>query len=159
MKIVDVPLGNRSALIPLLEESFEGWYLRHSTRMLAEIEVIRAAEVDELPVGLVMLKTLYGVAGYVYYIAVATDFRRRKVGAKLLEHSLKYFSGIGVREIYASIEEDNVESAGLFQSKGFRKTSYGEVSKTHGRLRALNMYRKMLVVPGEILLRLQLDGV
>lgn len=159
LRIVDVPQEKRSALERLLEESFEGWYLRHSKKMLEEIEVIRAAEVNELPVGLVMLRTLYEVAGYVYYIAVSTEFRRMKVGTRLLENSLEYFSALGMKEVYASIEEDNVESAGLFRSRGFERTSYGEVSKKHGRFRALNMYRKMLVVPGEVLLYLRLGVV
>jgi L-amino acid N-acyltransferase YncA len=64
-----------------------------------------------------------------------------------------------MKEVYASIEGDNVESAGLFRSRGFERTSYGKVSRKHGRIRALNMYRKMLVVPGEILLCLQLGLV
>ena len=117
-----------------------------------KIEVVREAVVDERPVGLVMLKTLYKSIGYVYYVAVAKDYRRRKVATRLLEHSLEYFSGLGVREVYASIEEGNVESDGLFRSRGFAKTSYREVSNKHGYLRALNLYRKMLVVPGETLL-------
>jgi len=124
--------------------------------MLAEIEVTRAAVASDNPVGLVMLRTLYGVVGYVYYIAVAKEFRRQRVAARLLDNSLEYFSGLGLKESYASIEEDNQESAGLFFSRGFSRTSYSEVSSKYGPLRALNMYRKMLVVPGEILLCLPL---
>lgn len=152
MRIVEVPPESRATLEPLLDVSFEGWYLRHSKKMLAEIEVIRAALVNDNPVGLVMLRTLYDVVGYVYYIAVVKEFRRRKVGTRLLDHSLEYFTELGMKESYASIEEDNRESAGLFLSKGFNRTSYVEVSKKYGPFRALNMYRKMLVVPGEILL-------
>ena len=136
----------------LLEESFEGWYLSHSKKTLMNIEVVKKAVVDEHPAGLVMLKTLYGTIGYVYYIAVAKDCRRRKVATRLLEHSLEYFSGLSVREVYASIEEGNAESEGLFRSRGFVRTRYGEVSRKYGNLRALNLYRKMLVVPGEMLL-------
>jgi ribosomal protein S18 acetylase RimI-like enzyme len=122
-----------------------------------KIEVVREAVVDERPVGLVMLKTLYDTIGYVYYVAVAKEYRRRKVATRLLEHSLEYFSGRGVREVYASIEEGNVESEGLFLSRGFVRTRYGELSSKYGCLRALNLYRKMLVVPGEILLCRPLD--
>lgn len=122
------------------------------------VEVVREAVVDESPVGLVMLKTFSGYIGYVYYIAVAREYRRRKVGTRLLDHSLDYFSSIGMREVYASIEEDNEESAGLFGSRGFSKTSYKEVAGRYGPLKALDLYRRMLVVPGEILLFRPLGG-
>jgi len=119
---------------------------------LTKIEVVREAVADEQPVGLVMLRTLNDSIGYVYYIAVARDYRRRKVATRLLEHSLEYFSGLGAQEVYASIEEGNVESEGLFRSRDFSRTSYRELSGKYGYLRALNLYKRMLVVPGETLL-------
>jgi len=152
MRIVEVPVGERASLEHLLADSFEGWYLSHSKKTLMNIEMVREAVVDGRPVGLVMLKTFDGEIGYVYYIAVARDHRRRKVATRLLEHSLGYFAGLGMREAYASIEEDNVESEGLFRSRGFERTNYKEVAGKYGGLRALNLYRKMLVVPGEKLL-------
>ncbi|MGD0395729.1 MAG: GNAT family N-acetyltransferase [Nitrososphaerales archaeon] len=152
MRIAEVPIEERASLEHLLAESFHGWYLSHSKKTLLEIEVVREAVVDEHPAGLVMLKTLYDSIGYVYYVAVARDYRRRKVATRLLEHSLEYFSGLGAREVYASIGEGNVESEGLFRSRGFVRTRYREVSSKYGHLRALSLYRKMLVVPGEILL-------
>lgn len=157
MRIAEVPIGNRASLQHLLAESFEGWYLSHSKKTLMEVEVVREALVDERPVGLVMLKTFYDTIGYVYYVAVAKDYRRRKVATRLLDHSLAYFSRLGVREVYASIEEENLESEGLFRSHGFVRTSYREVSGKYGNLRALNLYRMMLVVPGEMLLCRPLD--
>ena len=152
MRIVEAPIEDRASLQHVLAESFEGWYLSHSKKTLMKVEVVREAVVDEHPVGLVMLKTLYDSIGYVYYVAVARGYRRRKVATRLLEHSLEYFSGLGVREVYASIEEENAESEGLFRSQGFERTSYREVSDKYGCLRALSLYRKMLVVPGEALL-------
>ncbi len=152
MQIVEVPIEERASLQHLLAESFEGWYLSHSKKTLMKIEVVEEAVIDEQPAGLVMLKTLYDSIGYVYYVAVARDYRRRKIGTRLLEYSLEYFSRRGAREVYASIEEENAESEGLFLSRGFARTSYGEVSSKYGYLRALSLYRKMLVVPGETLL-------
>ena len=122
-----------------------------------KIGVVKQAVLDEHPVGLVMLKTLYDTIGYVYYVAVARDYRRRKIATRLLEHSLEYFSGLRVLEVYASIEEGNVESEMLFRSRGFARTRYTEVSGKYGYLKALNLYRKMLVVPGETLLSRPLD--
>ncbi len=148
--IVDVDHGERSSLEPILEESFEGWYLRHSTKTLHEAELVRGASVGGRLVGLTMLKTLGDGIGYVYYIAVAKEFRRRGLGRRLLEDALSHFSGVSAREVYASAEND--EGVALFLSEGFRRTDFGQVSKKYGLLRAVSLYRSMLAVPGEVLL-------
>ena len=158
LQIEDVPPERRPSLQSLLEESFEGWYLSHSRKTLMSVDLVREAVVGDRPVGMVMLKTFSGYIGYVYYIAVAREYRRRKVGTRLLDHSLGYFSSTGMREVYASVEEDNEESAGLFRSRGFTKTSYREVARRYGPIRALDLYRRMLVVPGEALLFRPLGG-
>jgi len=153
LAIIDVPREKRAGLEWILEESFEGWYLLHSRRTLRDIELVRAAVSSGKPVGLVMLKTLGQGAGYVYYIAVAKETRKRGIGKLLLEDALRHFKASGVEEVFASVEEDNEPSEALFGSEGFRQTSFGEVSKKYGSLHTVNMYREMLVVPGEILLR------
>ncbi len=151
--IVDVPSKKRAGLRWILEESFEGWYLMHSKRTLRGIELVRAATLSGEPVGLVMLKTLEGKVGYVYYIAVATAYRKKGIAKQLLENALQHFKASNVEEVFASVEEDNKPSEALFASEGFTRTSFHEVSKRHGSLHTLNMYREMLVVPGEVLLR------
>ena len=151
--IVDVPAGKRAGLEWILEDSFEGWYLMHSKRTLRDIELVRAAMSSSKPVGLVMLKTLEGKVGYVYYIAVPRANRKKGIGKLLLEDALRGFKASSVDEVFASVEEDNEPSEALFASEGFTRTSFGEVSKRHGNLHTLNMYRIMRVVPGEVLLR------
>ena len=150
--VVDVPAGERSALEKILEESFEGWYLRHSRGKLQQLEVVRAAVASGIPVGLVMLKKLEARVGYIYYIAVAKAHRKMGIARLLLEDSLVRFREEGVEEVYASIETDNVPSEGLFSSEGFTQTNFAEVSKRFGTIRAINMYRKMVIVPGEALM-------
>jgi len=151
--IVDVPKRKRAGFEWILEESFEGWYLMHSKRTLRDIELVRAAMTSGKPVGLVMLKILVESVGYVYYIAVAKASRKRGIGKLLLEDALRRFKASGMKEVFASLEKDNIPSEALFSSEGFARTSFGEVSKKHGGLHAVNMYREMLVVPGEVLLR------
>jgi len=73
----------------------------------------------------------------------------------LLDDALAYFSGIGAKVVYASVE--NEEAVGLFASRGFRRSHFGEVSRTYGLLRAVAMYRSMLAVPGEVLLQLDMS--
>jgi len=152
IEIVDAPIGHRQGLEGILEESFEGWYLRAAKGTLQDIEVVRVAMSDGRPAGLVMLKTLEENVGYVYYIAVARARRRSGMAKLLLEDSIRRFVAAGVKEVFASVEEDNEPSEKLFASEGFIPTSFGEVSKNHGSLRTINMYRIMRVVPGEVLL-------
>ncbi len=151
--IIEVPPGERAGLEWILEESFEGWYLMHSKRTLRDIEVVRAAMSSGKPVGLIMLKTLEESVGYVYYIAVAKAHRKKGIAKLLLEDALRRFKASRVEEVFASVEESNKPSEALFASEGFTRTSFGEVSKRYGNLHTLNMYRVMLVVPGEVLLR------
>jgi ribosomal protein S18 acetylase RimI-like enzyme len=134
-----------------LETSFEGWYLSHSKRTLRDIEKVFAAKLDGKNVGVVMLKLIDPNIGYVYYIAVSSDFRGRKIGSRLLEYSLTYFSDRGVDVVFASLTaEHGGESKALFESHGFIETSFGKVAERYGKLHAINMYRKMLVVSGEL---------
>lgn len=151
--IIDVPAGKRAELESILEESFDGWYLMHSKRTLRDVELVRAAMLSGKPVGLVMLKTLDRNVGYVYYIAVARSDRKQGIGKLLLDDALRIFKASSVKEVFASVEKDNEPSEALFAAEGFTRTSFGEVSKRHGSLRTVNMYRAMTVVPGEILLR------
>lgn len=158
VEIVDVPKGERERLLPILEESFEGLYLWHARRTLRNIELVRAArtpEGDEL--GLIMLKALDAGAGYVYYVAVPRRSRRRGIGGRLLDDGVSRLAGRGAREIYASVEEDNLESNALFGSRGFEKVDVSEMMERYGRVRALLMYREMMVVPGELLLSKRLE--
>src|SRR5207249_10832785 len=122
--IVDVPARKRRDLEWILEESFEGWYLMHSRRTLRDVEVVRAAMSSGKPVGLVMLKTLEGSVGYVYYIAVAKAERKKGIAKQLLEDALRIFKASKVEEVFASVEESNKPSEALFGSEGFTRTSF-----------------------------------
>ncbi len=149
---MDVPVGERAALETILDESFEGWYLRHSKGTLRDVEAVRAAMHSGVPVGLIMTKTLEPRAGYVYYIAVAGARRRMGIAKLLLEDALRRFGDSGAEEVFAGVEEDNGPSEKLFTTEGFTRTNFSEVSRRYGRFHALNMYRMMVVVPGEILM-------
>ena len=157
IQIVDMPADGRGALESILEESFSGWYLRHSKRILRDVETVRAAMSSGVPAGLIMLKTLERGVGYIFYVAVARHSRRMGVAGLLVRDALDRFMAEGVSEVFASVEEDNQPSERLFASVGFTRTKLAEVSGRHGLLNALNMYRMMVVVPGEVLLHRTLD--
>jgi ribosomal protein S18 acetylase RimI-like enzyme len=149
----EVPMAERERLVPILDESFEGIYLWHATRTLSGIETVRVARTREgEDAGLIMLKVLSEGAGYVYYVAVPRRFRRMGIGGRLLDEGLALFAERGVREVFASVEEENAGSQALFTSRGFRRVNSSELAERYGRLRSLLMYREMMVVPGELLL-------
>jgi ribosomal protein S18 acetylase RimI-like enzyme len=125
--------------------------LSHSKRTLREIEKVFAARLDGTNVGVVMLKKIDPKIGYVYYIAVSSEYRGRKIGSVLLEHSLNYFSDLGAETVFASLTvEHGGESKALFEAHGFVETNFGQVSRRYGKLHSINLYRKMLVVSGEL---------
>jgi len=159
IEIAEVPQGERARLEQVLDESFEGWYLRHSKKTLAEVETVRAAKVSGEAVGLIMLKTLEGGAGYIFYVAVAKAHRGTGVAGLLVRDALRLFWAAGLTDAFASVEEDNLPSERLFAAEGFTRTGLAEVSRKYGLLHALNMYRMMVVVPGEILLHRTLEKV
>jgi ribosomal protein S18 acetylase RimI-like enzyme len=153
IKVVWWPANRKSELSWILEESFEGWYLRHSMMKLRECnEVLVACNKDAQPVGLAILEKLQMKAGYIFYIAVARYGRGAGVGSRLLDEALKYFNEVRFTRVFAAVEQENIPSLKLFMSKGFTKTGFGELVKTYGFLTAISMYRQMVVVPGEILL-------
>ncbi|MDA4130692.1 MAG: GNAT family N-acetyltransferase [Thaumarchaeota archaeon] len=143
-------MEEREEFYPVLESSFEGWYLAHSKRTLRDIDKVFGAKLGDKNVGVVMLKFVDPKVGYVYYIAVDSKYRGMKIGSRLLDYSLSYFSDLQSDIVLASLTtEHGDESKYLFLSKGFKVTNFGEISKRFGRLRAINLYRKMLVVSGE----------
>ena len=150
---MDVPREERGSLERILEESFEGLYLWHSKRTLRDAEEVRAAVSSGAPVGLIIPKVLEKGVGYIFYVAVARSHRGAGVASLLVKDALDRFRAEGVLEVFASVEEDNVPSERLFAAEGFARTTLGEVSREHGTVHALNMYRVMVVVPGEVLLR------
>ncbi|MDG7033916.1 MAG: GNAT family N-acetyltransferase, partial [Nitrososphaerota archaeon] len=86
------------------------------------------------------------------YVAVTREHRGKGVATLLLTDALEKFKAGRIEDVYASVEEGNAPSTGLFLAHGFARTSFAELAKRFGTLRAVNMYRVMMVVPGEFLL-------
>ncbi len=159
VEVSDVPRAERAKLFPILEQSFEGIYLWHARRTLRSIETVRVARTAEGDdAGLIMLKQVTEGAGYVYYVAVHPRFRGMGIGGRLLDGALEDFAKRGFEDVYASVEEDNLGSKRLFESRGFARLEGSEMSERYGRLRSFVMYREMMVVRGEVLLGKRLGG-
>jgi len=153
VEVVEVPKGERERLLPILEESFGGLYLWHARRTLHSIDVVRTARTAEgEDAGLIMLKVLAEGAGYVYYVAVPPRFRRQGIGGRLVDDAISYFENRGVKDVFASVEEENVDSKTLFGSRGFERLQGSEMAERYGRIKSFLMYQEMRVAPGEQLL-------
>ncbi len=116
------------------------------------MSLVKAATLGGATAGLIMLKELGEGVGYVYYVAVLPEFRRKEVGGRLLDDALAHFTSRGASSVYATVKGDNAVSLSLFHSRGFLETSFGEMSKLHGRLRSAYMMLEMQAVAGEVVL-------
>jgi ribosomal protein S18 acetylase RimI-like enzyme len=152
LQMAEVPKEGRAPLLGILEQSFEGWYLRHSIQRLWQSELVLATLREERPVGLLMLDRLDPKTGYIFYVAVDSSNRKKGVASSLLDTAILRLKSSGCIRVFASVEKENKPSLSLFTSKGFIPTHFRHMSKLFGRLGALNMYRRMVVVPGELLL-------
>jgi ribosomal protein S18 acetylase RimI-like enzyme len=117
------------------------------------VSLVKRAELNGITVGLAMLKELGKEVGYIYYLAVLPEFRRRRVGSKLVDDALSLFASRGASCVYATVELDNEPSMSLFRSKGFVETRFEDMSNLHGRLRAVQMMYEMRAAAGEVVLR------
>ncbi|MEM3637224.1 MAG: GNAT family N-acetyltransferase [Conexivisphaerales archaeon] len=155
-EIVLTPFQERKKLEVILQESFEGWYLRHASSKLYQLQLVFSALLNGLPVGLAMLDEPSPTSTYLFYIAVRRDYRRMGIASKLVDHCISYSISVGKKEIFAAVEESNKPSLSLFTSKGFKRIGFREMSKRFGLTEAITMHRRMVVVPGECLLMLKL---
>jgi ribosomal protein S18 acetylase RimI-like enzyme len=154
--LVDLVGPERERAVPVVRDGFEGIYRWHAKRTLREIERVRGAVDGAEVVGVAMLERLLPEVGYVYYVAVRSDRRRRGIAARLLDDALAWFSTGGTRIVYAAAEEENAASLALFRSRGFRIVEPGEPRYRDGGLGAWGLRSRMRVVWGEVLLGLRL---
>ena len=157
MEIVDRSGGGREEVVPIIRACFTGYYRWHAKRTLRDVPWVRAAVVDGRLTGFSLLTLLAPEAGYVYYLAVDPAFRRRGVGARLLDDALRLLGGRAARVVYAAVEVDNDPSLALFRGRSFREVAKDEPHYTEGGLGAYGLRAKMRIVRGEALLGLRLD--
>jgi ribosomal-protein-alanine N-acetyltransferase len=61
--------------------------------------------------------------GYIYRLAVRTEWRRRGVGRTLTDHILKEMELLSCRNIYLEVRRSNYKAIRLYESFGFRVCS------------------------------------
>lgn len=142
----------REALVPVLKESFTGYYRWHAKRQLREVPTVRGLRVQGAWWGAAELDRLAPEVGYVAYLFVARAHRRAGVGAALLDDALARFRADGITLVYAVAAATNRASIGLFRSRGFRTVRAGERNWREGGLGAWGLRSRMRIIGGERLL-------
>ncbi len=89
--------------------------------------------------------------GYVYFVAVNPNVRRRHTGRNLVEESLRRFRSRGATRVFAAVPGDNDASMGLFKALGFEEVPRGTMWRWY-RLRSIAVQTNMLIAPHEVLL-------
>ena len=147
----------RPDVLPILKESFTGYYRWHAKRTLLEIERVRVADWDGVVAGAALLERLVPEVGYVSYLFVGTNFRRRGIGATLFDDAIGWFRRQGVLVVYTVAEPENRASIALIRSRGFRKTERKETGWRDGGLGAWGLRSRMRIIGDEALFGLRLD--
>jgi ribosomal protein S18 acetylase RimI-like enzyme len=154
--IIDLSGPSRDRAIDALKQSFTGIYRWHAKRTLRDISSVRAIEIGGSIAAVAMTELLAPEVAYVYYLFVATAHRRHGLAAGLLDDALARFRRDGAVVAYAACEEENVPSIRLFRSRGFRLVDRKEPGFRDGGLGAWGYRSRMRIVPGEVLLGVQL---
>ncbi len=89
--------------------------------------------------------------GYVYFVAVDPDHRRRHLGRILVEESLKRFRERAATRVFAAVPDDNEASMNLFKTLGFEEVPRGAMWEWY-RLRSIGLQMNMMIAPHEVLL-------
>lgn len=151
-----LPYDKRRSARWLLDEGFSGIYRMHARYTLKRADIALVATAGGREKGLVLIDRLTPKIGYVYYIAVARDFRHMGLGGRLLDSALRLMREEGIEEVYAVREEDNIGAQALFNSRKFEEVNLHDFTRRFGYLRSLRLRRQMTMVRGETLMRKEL---
>jgi ribosomal protein S18 acetylase RimI-like enzyme len=153
---IDLVGEARDRALSVLRDGFVGIYRWHAKRTLHEVPIVRALELGPEVVGFSLLDLLAPEVGYVYYVAVLSALRGRRLGGRLLDDALTIFRGRDVEVVYAAVQEENLASRRLFEGHGFRPVERKETGWREGGLGAWGLRSRMRLVPGELLLGLRI---
>jgi ribosomal protein S18 acetylase RimI-like enzyme len=134
--------------------SFDGLYGYFAIRSLRSSYHILASKDGQKVVGFAALNSVHigkRMLGNILWLAVHPELRRKGVASGLLEAGMGYFRDHGIYSVYVSVRNSNSAALCSFERKGFKRLGLQELLKLYG-LRVLEVYSKMRIVPGEIVL-------
>jgi ribosomal protein S18 acetylase RimI-like enzyme len=134
--------------------SFDGLYGYFAIRSLHTSDRIFVSKDGQKVVGFAVLKPVHigkRMLGNIQWLAVHPELRRKGVASGLIEAGMGYFKGHGMNSVYVSVRKGNSAALCSFERRGFRRLDFHELFGLYG-LRVLEVYSKMHIVPGEIVL-------
>lgn len=153
MKLRDARPEDRPAIERISRASFDRIYAFFSIRGSRSGWPRLVAEEEGTVVGFLEGRLFDGQPpiGYVYFVAVDPNHRRKHVARILVEESLKRFRERGATRVFAAVPEGNEASMGLFKNLGFDEVPRGAMWRWY-RLRSIALQMNMMIAPHEILL-------
>ena len=151
--IRDATRADHEALVRIARASFDRTYGFFAVRGLQRANPLLVAEDGGAIAGFLEGRLFDGPPplGYVYFVAVNPDHRRKHTGRTLVEESLRRFRERGATRVFAAVPADNEASMALFKALGFAEVPQGAMREWYGRARVLLLMRMMLA-PHEVLL-------
>lgn len=153
MQIREAPPADHERLRQIARASFDRVYAFFAVRGLRGAWPLLVAEEDGRAVGFLEGRLFEGTPaiGYVYFVAVDPDARRKGIGRELVEESLRRFAARGATRIFAAVPRDNDASTGLFAALGFERVPRRALWRWY-RWRGLGVEMRMVLAPHEALM-------
>ncbi len=153
MEIREATTTDSDRLRRIARASFDRVYAFFAVRGLRGSSPLLVATVDGSAVGFLEGKRFDGTPpiGYVYFVAVDPNARRKGIGRGLVEESVKRFVAEGATRVFAAVPRENDASIGLFTSLGFAKVPRRALWRWY-RWRGLGVQMRMVLAPHEALM-------
>ena len=112
------------------------------------------SDLNRIVVGFAMLRLVLihnHIVGNILWLGVHPKFRQNGIASALIDASIDYFENHRISNVYVSVRKNNLPALYLFEGKGFRKLDFRRLVELYGH-RAMEVYLKMRITPGEIVL-------
>lgn len=144
--------SDRKAIHAVLNLSFDRAYAYFARRSFRGLRNAIAAEEGAEIAGVINYRVLTvkgKKAGYLYYLAVHPDHRKKGLGRGLIGEAVRAIRDeIGETDVYTAIDRDNHASSDLALHLGFRVVGQDEMKKRFGAGR-LRLLLQMNLMPWE----------
>ena len=141
------------ALRRIARASFDRVYAFFAVRGVRGAWPFLIADVDGVPAGFLVGRWFEGrpPIGYVYFIAVDSNFRRRGIARTLVDESMRRFAWRGATRIFAAVTEANEASSDCSAPSDSRRPPRRALWRWYG-WRGLSVELRMVLAPHEALL-------
>lgn len=143
---------DKEGIKEVLVKSFEPTYAYYAQKSFANLHNALVAEDGGKVIGVInwrVFKVGEKKIGYVFWLAVQPEYRRMGVAKSLIRSATESIQQeIGLGDIFAAVEKDNIPSRRLIESFGFTLITRTAMKKKFGS-RRFRLYFQMMLLPKE----------